>query len=117
MAIALSIDYPGMQKEGALVPVAGQQSFTTYWVPACKALGLRWIPLFGGGLPVNLEDIPDITGELNLLRQFITSKPPPQMPEDVARSMLEAIDGVSGVLSALQELPSSEAQHWEAYIG
>jgi len=53
------------------VPVAPMSTFREYWLPACKVLGLKWIPMFETGIPVRVEDVPDVLEELRALDAWL----------------------------------------------
>lgn len=57
------------------MPIATNDIFNRYWLPACYELGLRLIPLFETGYPVirlEPETIPLILNELSTLKLFFS---------------------------------------------
>lgn len=76
MSVAVLIDYhddvalPGP----TYLPLATEGIFSKYWLPAAKALGCVWMPLFQSGAPVPLEDIPDVLDELRRLRDHFAAQ-------------------------------------------
>lgn len=63
--------------EYEVVPVATLATFRNTWLPACKQLGLEWVPLFAGGalttVPTGL--IPQIIAELERLKSWAEMRP------------------------------------------
>ncbi|CAM3840969.1 hypothetical protein G4177_19925 [Corallococcus sp. ZKHCc1 1396] len=66
---------PEPDAHAELVPLATEDAFRRYWVPGCDALGLRWIPLFSTGVPLQKEDLGAVLTELRALRQWMSSPP------------------------------------------
>lgn len=77
MAVTLYIRPVGAPPEaGRLVPIATQDVFRRYWLPASQALSLVWVPLFETGLPLPSEDCPDVLAELRRLKAWIEAHQP-----------------------------------------
>jgi len=53
------------------VPVAPMSTFRELWLPACEVLGLKWVPQFETGIPVSVEDVPDVLEELRALKAWL----------------------------------------------
>lgn len=71
MAVVLLVR-PGEGEPVAFdVAVAPLSTFREVWLPACRALGLRWVPLFETGIPLNVEDVPDVLEELHALQMWL----------------------------------------------
>jgi hypothetical protein len=76
MSVAVLITYhddvtsPGPEH----LPVATEGVFATYWLPAARALGCVWMPLFQSGAPVPLEDVPAVLDELRRLRDHFAAQ-------------------------------------------
>lgn len=108
MSIALSIQPRGTPTEEArLVPIATQDDFKSYWLPACDSLKLIWIPMFETGLPLRLEDIQDVLAELHKLKTWIEKHSPESSA--VISSRIDRL---------ISELSSIEGRRdVEAYVG
>jgi len=77
MSVALSIQPRGTAGAAPrIVPVATQDVFKRYWLPASEALGLQWVPLFETGIPLAKEDVPDVLQELRALDGWIRQSAP-----------------------------------------
>ena len=74
MSVCLLIDSP-RDPEGRSVPVATEEVFTSIWQPACRELGLKWVPLFQTGLAIERRDLPEILSELGLLSARLAGRP------------------------------------------
>ncbi len=112
MSVGLLIEYPGTQREARMVPIAAEGLFETYWLPASRLLGLQWVPLFQSGVTVEKETYSAILTELQLLKQFVTSEPRPQLSEGVLSHMVERIDLLMAELKTISNEPNAIA-----YIG
>ena len=77
MSVAVLITYhddvasPGP----SYLPLATEEVFARHWLPAAKALGCVWIPLFQSGAPVPLADVPAVLDELRRLRDHFAAEP------------------------------------------
>jgi hypothetical protein len=91
MSVSLVVEYSDPEKNTRLIPIATERIFDEYWQPACKALGLKWIPLFQSGLPLPPEDIPDVLEELSRLETHLSSGSRPDIPADVREQILSRI--------------------------
>jgi hypothetical protein len=77
MSVALSIQPRGTSAAAPrIVPVATQDVFKSYWVPASETLGLKWVPLFETGIPLAKEEVPDVLQELRALDDWIRRNAP-----------------------------------------
>jgi len=80
------------------IPVATQRTFTEYWLPLAESLGLKYIPLFSGGISLTGEDFPAVLRELEIFSGHATDALPQQYAEVVAeraellRSVLAGLD-------------------------
>src|SRR3974377_653304 len=54
------------------LPIATEDVFEDFWLPAAHALHLKWVPTFQSGLDVRHQDIPDILNELLRLKVWMT---------------------------------------------
>jgi hypothetical protein len=93
MSIALLIEYQDSNKN-ELVPVATEESFKEYWLPAVSRLSLEWIPLFETGVPLAYEDIGDVCRELEMIITWMERSREPDVPAAViyrARNLLEKL--------------------------
>lgn len=52
------------------IPIATQEIFNAYWKQGGQVLGLRWVPMFETGIPVQEDDIPDVVFELKRLAEW-----------------------------------------------
>lgn len=109
MSVALSIQPRGGSAVAArVVPVATQDVFKRYWVPASEGLGLKWVPLFETGIPVGKDDVPDVLVELRALERWIQGNAPETVAVIGAR-----LGGLIAELSGLGE----ELERVELFIG
>ena len=108
MSVGLVIKCQDGETEARLVPIATERIFEEYWQPMCSALGLRWVPLFQSGLPLKSDDIPDVLDELLQLKAFLSNKPHPSIPEDMANHVVSRIKMLMRELQQIQEDPKAE---------
>jgi hypothetical protein len=112
MSISLLLEYQDPQKHSRMVPIATEDLFETYWLPASKLLKLKWIPAFQSGFRVEREDIPSILDELEMLKQLMTGHPLPELAEGIVEHLATRIDRLIFELRNLQD------ELWvEIYIG
>ena len=94
MSIAVVITF---RNEGAAgpsyLPVATENIFSSYWLPAAAQLNLVWMPLFQSGTAVAIEDFPEVRAEFEQMRDHFA-----RAPEDAA--MIEHLRERSRWLSA-----------------
>jgi hypothetical protein len=112
MSVSLFIKYQTVGKETDLVAIATEKIFEEYWQPASATLGLKWIPLFQVGLPLNAQDVPDIEDELLLLKEKVSSGAIATIPESIAKLIVSRIDELIPALRKVQENPDAEG-----YVG
>ena len=76
------------QRDGdeRVVPISTERVFEDYWQPAARKLGLKWVPLFQTGLPLEQEDIPVVLEELEKLRTAFEK--PSHVPADTDEYVL-----------------------------
>ncbi len=76
MSVAVVITY---RNEGAsgrdYLPVATEDLFSAYWLPAAARLGLVWMPLFHSGTTVAIEDFPEVRAEFEQMRDLFAVAP------------------------------------------
>ncbi|GAB1543817.1 hypothetical protein NUACC21_64930 [Scytonema sp. NUACC21] len=94
------------------IPVSTEEIFEEYWQPACSKLGLKWIPLFQTGLPLEVEDISSVIQELKQLKQFFLNPSEFNIPENIKEYVIMRIQNLINELHKIQETPFVEA-----YIG
>jgi hypothetical protein len=70
------------------IPIATQETFRSYWKQGGQALGLRWVPMFETGTPVQPDDIPDVVLELRKLADWARRS---NVPNPVVSRMDELI--------------------------
>ena len=83
-----------------MIPVATQEVFKTYWKQGAQVLGLRWVPLFETGIPVQEDDIADVVSELEKLANWARQSEVPDFVVtriDVLIESLVEVRGSSGV--------------------
>ncbi len=73
MSVALLIEKIDGTVTRDYLPISGELSFKTEWLPVCRLLHLKWIPLFQTGGTFDENDIPFILEELVLLRDHFAS--------------------------------------------
>ncbi len=108
MSVVLLITYHTSEKENRLVPIATEGTFQDYWQPISAVLGLKWLPLFQGGVPIPAEDIPCIIDELSTLRNYISRKFHPALSQDMANLMEARIDTLIPELEHFQDDKDAE---------
>ena len=72
------------------IPVANEDFFNKFWLPAAEELGLKWIPAFSAGMDVTKEDVPDILDELNELKKWATASS--KLNQDEKKYMITRIE-------------------------
>ncbi len=101
MSVSLLLEYSDLQKQSRTIPIATEDFFETYWLPASKLLQLTWIPAFQSGVKVSQEEIPSILSELEMLKQLMTSDPLPELSESVMEHFVTRIDLLTTELRAI----------------
>ncbi|RKG75300.1 hypothetical protein D7V88_33705 [Corallococcus terminator] len=86
-----------------MVPLATEEVFRRYWVPGCDALGLRWVPLFKTGIPVQKEDLGSVLGELRALRQWMSG-----LPDEGKAAVCSRLDAALLSLETAVTLPDTD---------
>jgi hypothetical protein len=112
VSVALLLEYPGTSIQSRMVPIATEEIFTSYWLPASQALGLEWIPVFQSGVTVSQEDSPSILAELERLKTFVTHEWFSHLPEGMANHITERINLLRAELQIIWDEPNVEV-----YIG
>lgn len=112
MSVSFFAKYPTPENAEHLIPVSTEQIFEEYWQPACSKLGLKWIPLFQTGLPLEVEDISSVIQELKQLKQFFLNPSQFNIPESIKEYVTMRIQNLINELDKIQEKPFVEA-----YIG
>ncbi len=105
MSVSLLLEYQDPKRHSRMVPIATEEFFESYWLPASKLLQLTWIPAFQSGFNVEREDIPSILDELKMLRQLMTSDPLPELPEGVVGHLVTRIDLLIAELKTIRDEP------------
>ena len=112
MAISLLVTHPDTGREDELVPVATQDVFNRYWLPAARQLDLKWVPSFQPSLDLEHEELatvlPDLLEELGQLRRLMAVEPPSYVPREQARAIAARIDGLSAALERALRDPDAE---------
>jgi hypothetical protein len=98
MSVAILIEFKAPDREELYIPVAAQGVYSTEWVPMAKKLGLKWLPLFRTGSPVDVEDLFVVVEEIRQLRAALSVEPR-------KAALLERIDFI---LEALDEVKTEE---------
>ncbi|UUZ90133.1 hypothetical protein LJK87_29630 [Paenibacillus sp. P25] len=71
MSISAFIPEPADDLERQFhIPVSTEAFFAECWEPAAEELGLRWVPVFSTGIEITKEDLPEVLGELNRLKEW-----------------------------------------------
>lgn len=112
MSVSLLLTYSDLQKQSRMIPIATEDLFETYWLPASKLLQLTWIPAFHTGVKVSQEEIPSILSELEMLKQLMMSDPLPELPKSVMEHFVTQIDLLTTELRAIENEPGVDI-----YIG
>jgi len=101
MSVALSIQPRGVPLTAArYVPVATQDTFKRHWVPGCEALGLKWVPLFETGIPLEVVDLPVVLQELRVLESW-TQQHAPESGALIAERLARLISELSALVGSL----------------
>ena len=103
MTVAVLIERPDGTSDG--IPVATEAAFEALWKPGIEALGLRWLPHFQTGLPLDPDDWPEISDELEKLRQWAAAS----LAEEEAAYVIRRIERL---LLELPALISAGAAIW-----
>lgn len=85
------------------VPVAPFQTFREVWLPACEALGLKWVPMFETGIPIAIEDVPDVLAELRSLKAWLAQPG----NRDAASAIGERVDNLIEGLEEASRNPNA----------
>lgn len=94
MSVAVVITFRNEGTTGpTYLPVATEEIFAAYWLPAAARLGLVWMPLFQSGTTVAIENFPSVRAEFEQMRGHFA-----RAPEDAA--MIEHLRERSRWLSA-----------------
>ncbi len=97
MSIAAFIDNPKTEEEKSFyIPIATEQSFTSFWKPACERLGLQWIPSFAIGIDISREDLQNVLIEFSQIREWFQEN----LSDVESKQVVERVDIL------LKELPS-----------
>jgi hypothetical protein len=94
MSVAILIGFKAPDRQEHYIPVATQGVYSTEWVPLAEKLGLRWLPLFRTGIPVDVEDLPAVLEEIRRLRTALEGDPKKAWLQERIDSILEALDEV-----------------------
>ncbi|RKH02103.1 hypothetical protein [Corallococcus carmarthensis] len=86
-----------------LIPLASEEVFRRYWVPGCVALGLRWVPLFRTGVPLQKEDLGPVLTELRALRQWME-----EQPDEGTVAVRSRLDEALMILERAAALPETD---------
>jgi hypothetical protein len=89
------------------IPVATESLFEELWGAGISVLGLEWLPLFQGGLFIELDDWPPIREELARLHRWAAE----HLSEDDADYVTRRIDRL------LDEVPVRLSRGDEVWIG
>lgn len=86
MSVSAFIPHPENEEElGFNVPVASEAFFNAYWMPAAEELNLQWVPIFSTGIDISEEDLPDVLGELDRLKQWAAGRGGEEMEQMLSR--------------------------------
>lgn len=76
MSVAIVITFHNEDTTGAAyLPVATEEIFAAYWLPAAARLGLVWMPLFQSGTTVAIGDFPSVCAEFERMRDHFAHAP------------------------------------------
>lgn len=80
MSVAVLIDYVDPVAAAAAggreyLPVATEDLYGKYWVPAARNLGCVWLLLFQTGAPVPLAELPAVIEEFRRVRDYFARDP------------------------------------------
>jgi hypothetical protein len=111
MSVGLLIRKRGQDRaQGRYVPVATEEVFVQHWVPACRSLGLSWVPLFETGVQVAGDDIEAVLAELRVFEQWLRQAPPPG-----AKAISDRLQRLIQELSLVSQ--ADDLQDFEVFIG
>jgi hypothetical protein len=85
------------------VPVATEKVFRQYWPRASEALGLKWVPLFETGIPLDTADVPDVLAELCALQTW-TEQSSPDCAQRIGARLQELIRELSALEGNLTQV-------------
>ncbi|MET4023191.1 hypothetical protein [Bradyrhizobium sp. S3.2.12] len=76
MSVAVVITFRNEDTTGpTYLPVATEEIFAAYWLPAAARLGLVWMPLFQSGTTVAIEDFASVRAEFEQMRDHFARAP------------------------------------------
>lgn len=81
-----------------MIAIATQEIFRTYWRQGGQVLGLRWVPMFETGIPVQEDDISDVVFEVKKLAEWARRS-------DVPDSVVERMNVLIAELLKVQGSP------------
>lgn len=105
MSVAILIEFKAPDREELYIPVAAQGVYSTEWVPMARKLGLKWLPLFRTGSPVDVEDLPTVVDEIRQLRAALSCAIPTVLACPAQRPFFDG--------SGLKATPS-KPRRWQA---
>ena len=99
MSVAVVITFRNEDTTGpTYLPVATEEIFAAYWLPAAARLGLVWMPLFQSGTTVAIEDFPSVRAEFEQMRDHFA-----RAPEDAAPDYLNK--GARPQITSVPKIP------------
>lgn len=86
MSVGVLIEYVDAAAAAAsgardYLPVATEDVYSKYWLPAALKLGCAWLPWFQTGAPVPLKDLPAVIDEFRRVRDYFQRDPTSRVAE------------------------------------
>jgi len=69
--MSVQLTYRSTDGANQLVPIASERIFEEYWQPLAVDLGLAWVPLFQGGVPIAESDLPQVIREVSAILRHL----------------------------------------------
>lgn len=88
VALMLTIHEKENQSEFYL-PIAGQDTFKTIWLPACLELNLIWMPLAETGFSFGINELPAVLDEFKHLKAHWQSKVETEIFERIVKERID----------------------------
>ncbi len=105
MSVAMFVGNAISEKEEKFyVPIATEDFFEKYWLPGCKAIKLKWIPIFQTGVDLVKSDSIVVTNELQSLLVWAEMN----LDTETYQAMRKRIELVIEGLSILNTRPDIE---------
>jgi hypothetical protein len=114
MSVEMVIEYADGRTH-KVFPIRAGGFYAYYWTVMPKKLGLTWIPLFSGGLPVEDEYIPAIINELTYMAEYLSNDRNFRFSFSRKKTRQEVISRIEYLIEGLNEVRKNP--NAKVYIG